>query len=461
MCAKITDPDLLAQGTEIIISTASYTLQLLEDGDLVAADGVTLQCVYSFLKEEWRTDDSLIPHPFPMIAITEESMEVGDTWNWADENTKTYIRDGGWALKSGSVSNEEYMNVTTLGSFIEATDTAYYQQSSSATATESAVYQGPLNEVVRIYASPTSYPAINFDYREYFFIYLREQGKTYDSYNLLSEQNLSTLTYKKYAMPLSNATDIKITHDDAYISTGSDYTGVLISYYTESQVRTIGLNDYHFTTIIDGDDKTAEQIYEKIQYQLRQYIDINDTGSGVFDEPITGSVASEMLTFVGDTLRTSTGVYIDNYAVADTNRLEFTPTGSTVTVTFPYVAAGEISFNTSLSEDATSRYWMFFTSVPSGAFGNSQSVIVEDNDDLPITGSVAADTGSYGIVAFSFDYDNNTQGGRTEGSTANITVVAIGLETAQYVKTTSTIAQSTANNISLVAALERNYSNPA
>lgn len=461
--AKITDPDLLNQGTEITISTASYTITLLEAGNLIAEDGVTLQAVYSFLKEEWRTDTSLIPHPFPIIAITEESMEVGDTWDWGDSNTKTYIRDGGWALKSGSTSNEEYMNVTTLGTFAEATDQAYYQQSSSATPTESAVYPGPMNEPVRIYASPTSYPADNFDYRNYFFIYLREQGKTYDSYNLISEQNLDVLTYKKYAMPLSNGSDIKITHDDAFISTGSEYTGITITYYSESVTQTgfTGDASYDFDVVIDANSQLAEIVYEKIQYELRQYYDINTgTGSGAFDVPVTGSVASELLEFVGDTLVTKQGVYITNYAIADTNRLEFTPTGSITTVTFPFVASGEIQFNDNLSNDSTSRYWMFFTSVPSGAFGNSSSVLVEDQNSLPITGSVAGDTGSFGVVEFSFDYDNNTQGGRTSATDAPVTVVAIGLETAQYVKTTATIARSTANNISLVAALERNYANP-
>jgi len=458
--AKITDPDLLILDTEITIDTGSYQITLIEAGNLTAADGVTLQAVYSFLKEQWRTNADFIPHPFPIVAITEESMEVGDTWDWGDATTKTYIRDGGWSLKSGSTSNEEYMNVTTLGTFVGGvSDQAYYQQSSSQNATQSMVYPDAVNEAVRIYANETSYPSEGFDYRGYFYIYLREYAKSYASYDLPTEQNLTTLTYKKYAMPLSNATDIKITHDDPQM-TGSTYTGVTITYYSASQAQTIGANDYEFTTIIDANNQLAEIVYEKVQFQLRQYYDINDTGSGVFADPVTGSVATEMLTFVGDTLRTSAGVYITNFAVADTNRLEFTPTGSDSQVTYPYVASGELSFNDNLSTDATSKYWMFYTSVPSGAFGNSSSVIVEDNNDLPITGSVADDTGSYGTVAFSYDYDNNIQGGRTEATDASVTVVAIGLATAQYVKTTSAIARSTANTISLVSALERNYSNP-
>ena len=61
---------------------------------------------------------------------------------------------------------------------------------------------------------------------------------------------------------------------------------------------------------------------------------------------------------------------------------------------------------------------------------------------------------------WTFDYDGNVQGGRTPATDAPVTVVAIGLQTAQYVRTTSTITRATGQTIAMVAALERNYSNP-
>ena len=64
-------------------------------------------------------------------------------------------------------------------------------------------------------------------------------------------------------------------------------------------------------------------------------------------------------------------------------------------------------------------------------------------------------------IAFDFDYDGNTQGGRTAGTDAPITVVAIGLQTGQYVRATGTITRSTTNSVSLVAPVERNYENAA
>jgi hypothetical protein len=72
--AIITDPDLLNQETEITIDTANRTITLNEAGNL-SSDGITLQCLYSFLKEEWKTNSTLIPFPFPMTAITPEQFE--------------------------------------------------------------------------------------------------------------------------------------------------------------------------------------------------------------------------------------------------------------------------------------------------------------------------------------------------------------------------------------------------
>ncbi len=454
--AKIVDPDDLTRNVEIIFDTSLKTIQLSAGGssNIIAYDGVTLQCVYSKCKELWKSESDLIRLPFPLISITEESFELVNGWDWKDIDTKNYIRDGGWALKdSGGVSQEEYMNVTTLGSFDDSSvDNAYYLQASGGTPTD-MVYTGEVNQAVKIYGD-ASHGA--FDYRDYFKIFLREEQKLYDSYDLMTEQNLTTLTYKKYAMPLSNGTDLKVTHTDSQIATGADYTNIDITYYTTPQSRLIGGTTYYFHVIIEGDDKPAETIYEKIQYLLRQTGDI-DEGTGI----VRGDIADELLVFIGDTLRTLYvqnygGVYIDNFQATDTNRLEFTDDTSTIR-TYPYVAAGNLLFNDNLVNDSSAYYWMFFTSVPSGSYGTVDAIIVNDNSGNPITGAVSGASS----VSYDFDYDGNTQGGRTAGTDAPVTVVAIGLDTAQYVKTTSTIERSTANNISLVSSLERNYSNPA
>jgi len=452
--AKIIDPDDLSQGTEVIFDTSNKTIQL-KTGSTLTDDGVTLQAVYSFCKEEWKSDNSLIKFPFPFVAITAEQFELVNGWNWLNITTTGLIRDGGWALKdTGSTTQEEWMNLTTLGTFDNSSiDTAYYQQNSGQTGTDT-ILSGEVNQAIQIYDKDS------YNYKTYFKIFLREQGKLYDFYDLISEQNLTELTYKKYALPLSNSTDLKIKHDDNIISGSTPYDGMSITYYDSAQSVEIGGTDYDFHVIIDGNNGTAEEIYEYVQYELRQNADIDaSTGSTVI-----GKVAEELLEFIGDTLRTKSitltgggtgGVYIENYQDIDVNRLEFTDDTGTIR-TFPYVAAGTIQFNDNLRNDNESYYWVFFTDASGNTFNSPNAIIIEDKDGIPISGSC------YNIISktFSFDYDGNNQGGRNTATDAPYTAVAIGLNTGQYVITTGTITKSTANVINYVAALERNYSNP-
>lgn len=476
--AKITDPDLLAQGVEVQFITGSKLIKLIPAGDLVPYDGVTMQALYSFTKEEWLSDANLIKFPFPFISITGEQFEFINGWDLSGSyrsltnsaSSKNMIRDAGWAVKdSAGNSREEYMNVTSLGAFNDSNvDQAYYLQSGSlGFIPSSSVYYGEVNIPVRIYASGSPYGAPTVkNYRNFFNLYLREQGKTYGSYDLITEQNITTLTYKKYALPLVNASDLKISSSDASISTNPVHTGMSINYYTGSVVRSIGGTNYPFKVIIDGNNATAEQIYEFVQYKLRQTGDI-DSNSNY--SVIRGDTAGDLLTFIGDTLRTrrvtikgvAHGVYIDNFQSVDTNRLEFTDDSGSIQ-TFPFVAAGTIAFNDNLRNDASSKYFMFFTNDDAGNntgrdFGTQNAILINDNSGpTPITGLVATSAS----VSFDYDYDGNIQrGNASSGTDVPYTAIALGLSTAQYVVTTGTITRSTTNAVNFVAALERNYSN--
>ena len=125
------------------------------------------------------------------------------------------------------------------------------------------------------------------------------------------------------------------------------------------------------------------------------------------------------------------------------------------TTTFPFVAAGTLNFNSNLVDDGQAVYRMFFTTNPAGDFGTAAAVLVDDNSGADISGNVVGSS-----VAFDFDYDGNSQGGRTPGTDADVTIVAIGLDNAQYVLATGTITRATGLSFSLVSALERNYDNP-
>ena len=349
---KLIDPDSLNQGTEIVYDTTTspHTLQLVKTGNL-SDDGVTGQCIYSFTKEEWINDANLKKINFPFELITAEQGELVKDWDLKDATTEGLVRDFGWAVKSAGVSKKEFMCLSTLGAFLNAgSDLAYYLQAPSNSPVD-ILLTGPVNQAIQIYGDADNG---DFDYRSYFQIFLREQGKTSDFYDLVVDQSLGSLTYKKYALPLSNALDLKITESDGVV----DAYGVTITWYGSAQTRNIGGTDYDFSLIIDGNNKTAEEIYMAVQSALRKNTDI-DAGAGT----VRGDISEALLKFSGETLTTlftsSGGIYIDNFQSTDTNRLIFKD-DTDAERTYPFVSAALIELNENLQNDAAAEYTVYF-----------------------------------------------------------------------------------------------------
>ena len=434
----IIDPDELAQGSEVVLSTTNKTIQLSITTELTS-DGVTGQALYSFLKEQWKIDADLIPFPFPMVSITPEQFEFVNGWKPADVLTRELIRFAGWReIDASNQLQKQFMNVTSLGDIGE-NNRAYYAFSGDEDLT-SFSFDGPVNQGVQVYSADPI-----FDRRQdELTTFIRTQGQLYGSATT-SSIGLTALNYIANRFPLAETADVKIAASDATIASTAPYTGMAINY--GAITRNIGGTNYNYDILIDGNQGTAEQIYEFVQYSLRQGTDIDAAGNDGI-----GALAGELLAFLGNTLKTRKGVYVDNFQANDTNRIIFTDT-SAIERTFPFVASGSFVFNENLQDDTNASYHVFFTNT----FGTGNATIVKDNDDNDLTGLVNGNAS----IGFSFDYDNNIQGDRTAGTDADVTVVAIGLGSAQYVVATATIGRASGQNISLVAPLERNYSNPA
>lgn len=532
--AKITDPDSLAQTTDIVFNTGAKTIEVKSTGAIdgtgaSAQNGVTLQCLYSFAKEEWRTDSALIKFKFPFVAITAEQFELVDGWNFLNASSRNLLRDAGWAVRntSGNIT-EMWANITTLGAFDAGTDQAYHQQETGGTAVDFD-FAGEVNQAVQIVSDPNGDGAYGdgYDRRAYFKVFLREENKLFDSYDLIAEQSptdeagATQMTYRKYALPLSNGTDLNYVETDTNIGSTTPYTDIDIEYlvgngfYTTNQgtyalddvvqdgagrwyicttagtadatdyadlgtmagagtavfasysgERQIGANYYAFNILVDGNVDDAgnnalkQEIYEKVQYSLRQNSDI-DAGAG----SVIGKTADDLLEFVGDTLKTKPGVYIDDFNAADTNSLEFADVNFVSTYrTFPFVAAGNLLFNDVITGDTTATYWLFFTNDDAGDnagndFDTSGAIIIDNNAGTDITGTVSASP----TISFDYDYDGNIQrGAASAGTDVPYTGICIGSEAGgtQYVLTTGTLTASTTNTVNFVGSLERVYLNP-
>lgn len=292
---------------------------------------------------------------------------------------------------------------------------------------------------------------------------------------------------------------------------------------------------------------TAEEIFEKVQYQLRQAADIDESGTGV----VTGRTADPVLGFVGDELRAGeqsptnpngagSGVIIEGFDSNDTNRIKFYDNTGTQRA-FPFVSAGNILVNQNAVDDTgPAEYVMYFeyterftntgfgVSAPSGLtctldsattdlsveltngdfiyiqgfateenngwyevtdvaitsttadltkrfpatnpvvevagasvsvdknpIDTDDAIVVNDNAGSPITGTISTTS-----IAFDFDYDNNVQGGRTAGTTANVIVRVLGTDVAVNAEGSGAITNAVGLSISVSNPLERNYLNP-
>jgi hypothetical protein len=205
---------------------------------------------------------------------------------------------------------------------------------------------------------------------------------------------------------------------------------------------------------------TAEQIYTKIQRQLRATGDINDGGGTA----VTGQTADLLMRFVGDTLvcgdSTPTnplgggsGVVIEGFDLDDKNRLEFYDNAGTKRV-YPYVASGSLNFNSFLTQGGAGYYKMYFTTLPgaSNDYGESGAVVVDNASGADISGTISGAS-----ISFDFDYDNNVQGGRTAGTDAAVTIIAGNPGYAKPVVATGTISRSKGISLTLTAEQDRGY----
>lgn len=582
----VTDPDLLNQSTiaasgipdgEVFINptTSPPTIELISTTDgatpfaassIIAADGVSLQALYSFLKEEWKTDTTLIKYPFPMEAITSEQFEFINDWELNDTTTasRTYIRFGGWAEKDAAAAvKQEYLSCITLGSFVdEALHTAYYSWAGDVVKTD-FTYPGPVNEAVKIFGDATHG---NIDNRST-VLTLRIRpatigagagdatGYTYNQ-STTTDIGSSIVTYQAYRFPLTSVVDLGITLIDTEVDSlitsktfDIEWFGTAVTSSTYLTQTDLNGGPYNFSVVIDNatNNATPDDVYNFIQYKLRDVLDI-DSGAGTE----FGVLTDELVTFVGSVLETfdidSTSNVLGGVLIGSVDQNELSnfamrdnDFGTNPLRVFPSVATGNMVFNTNLIEDAAAKYWMFFDNAGGNTYPGTNATIVNDNGSSPISGDLhgivatpstgnatgtsdgdgtaaaftmtnglstwtiddfadkvlvvtsGLNAGHYwivsntastltlltafeatdaamnweirnksnGSISWTFDYTNNVQGGRTGNTAADVSIVAVGLETGQYVLASgNTIGSGSGQNFSITASLERNYSDP-
>jgi hypothetical protein len=460
--AKITDPDDLVVASSfgnlgidgnIFFDTAANTFDTAAYGALVAKDGVTLNAIWAKCIDLWNTA-TYQPYDFPMNVFDARSGQYvfgqdpgGDYNGWrpGTDATRQMLRDGGWSeYSAGGVLQRQYVGLVALASGFPAGAQFYYQREIGGSAINFTFTDAP-NEGVQVYGDASNG---NFDTRTYFKLFCREEAYTFDDAVLGDVGETGTGPYK-VSLPISVSAELptKILDDDATVASAAPYTSIDVEYFGVDQNKTIGAGSYPFRVIIDNTtaNATLEEIYTKMQYLLRQNSDI-DAGAG----SVIGKTANALCFFVGDTLYTTQGVFIDGVIPADLNRVVFLDQNN-VQRSYPFASAGTLNFNGVL---IGGYYRMYFDTLPgaSNDYGESGAVTVDDNSAADITGTISGAS-----IAFTFDYDGNVQGGRTAGTDAAVVVVAGNPGSAKPVVATGTITRSKSISITLTAEADRAY----
>lgn len=441
--AKIVDPDSLTYSVNsatnmLRIDTTAKTIQLVAGGALVAADGVTGQCLFSKLKEIIKASSTLISVPLPIREmIHDESMELINGWTFADTTTLKMIRDCGVAYvnTSGAIT-AMYACIVTLGQVLSGAP--YFVQSSSTTASAGSFTHVNLsttfgvNELVQIYSDTNGDGTPDYDYRSYFKVFLREQGKTYDE-SSNTDIGYSALTYKKYNFPITHAVDAGVTADDTTVDA---YTGLSIQWYAAAQSASLGTNGpYNFHVLINGNNKTHTEIYSWVQRQLRKTSDIDADGTNSKN----GNVTAALVRMDGTTLKTiyqtAGGVHIANPSATSLNNIS-EQDDTQAYRTYPLSVSVEVEFDSYLTGDADSYFWVFATA----DYGTPGATPLLDSSSAQMKGPATSNT------SFAYTYSTDTP----------LTGVAMGKAGAKISTVTTTLTEAGAKLV-FTPGLERWY----
>lgn len=425
----------------VIVDLSAYTIKVNAEMDM--------QAFYSALMDYWHNTAGMSMYSFPFNAIDDTSAKYqlgydGTTyngWNFLDVTSKKNIKNAGFRIynTNGTIA-EEWFGVITPPGQIADTDQPYYILVSTDAPTN-FTFTGPVNEPIQVYGDATHG---SFDKRTFFKMFVREQGKVYASAQLSDAGRTKTGPYAQ-SFGLANSTDLKITHNDATVN-AAPYTNLTITYYASNQLKTIGTTaNIPFKIVIDNTtaNMTRYQIYERIQYLLRQTADIDGAGGTA-----SGKVADQVCYFVGETLYTN--AFIQNLAADDINSVIFIDANGTQRQ-YPYAASGTFQFN-SVLQTAGAKYTVYFKTVGTG-FGTAGAIVVNDKDGNPLSGTI----NSRSSIGFTFDYDGNTQGSRAPATNALCEIVVTAPGVAKYTIVEFTITRANGQNVSVSGVVDPVY----
>lgn len=487
---RISDPDFLtdsvsnkvaATGPNVFIDTAARTIRLNngQSGDtgknaqtaLLDEDGVTLQALYSFLKQQWKDDPrskDLIAYPFPMIAITPEQFEFRYGWKMADDSSRNLLRTGGWReyAANNTTLNREYLGVITLGqidgdpnqseagdqdkayfAFYDATTNLPLEPFATSGPTDFE-FPGAVNQAVQTFGTATE-GNINFTGAR-LRTFIRQEAKTFDQTDTvdIGINAGDTLPYNTQRFPLAEGADTNVTVTDATIAANegatqkydaADDAGPTIKYEDISEfsntfgyTQDLASGPFKFGVKISaaagsavGGSLSLQELYSWTHRQLRQNTNIEDSAGA----SKIGRLQDDIMRFVGPTLETinvtnpdqngaTSGIAILNFASADTNNLKFSSDSTATDNTlrnFPFTATATLTFSDEILNDSANAKFFAYYNYTKQYDGTS----IEVSNVGAAAGDATLDSAKISLVGFSGTNDPFATGGLLLGGSVN------------------------------------------
>ena len=389
-----------AAGSDINLTTFKKYYQYLEVGGLSFVDGVSGIVLVSEMVDLWDVTDLDIYDPaFTSIEPRAKSMASYNGWEFYDIDSFKASRD--MALEYRDYATTAARKIFTLllsGDSHETTDQFTYWPDSDLwdTAPTLAVTTGFINELVEVY------DIAGADNRF-------SNGVTWFTrcampYKTIIMENFELDYAEIIPVAAGNALDTKLTHTDAEITTASSIWELILF---NSDVDGIheglvqGLS-YDFFGWVEGDLQSNETVHEKINWLLRQSIDINDDGTGT---QMRGDKQYPKSYFIGEEFYVD--AYLENYNAAQRNDL-------TLIDTTDNNRKWDISASLIINADALAVSGTL-SIIHADTFGTSGAVYLQDETPLDQQDVSISDP-----VAITIAYSTYAVNGHTPGTPIDV-----------------------------------------
>ena len=274
--------------------------------------------------------------------------------------------------------------------------------------------------------------------------------------NIIDAEDAGNIGQRFIISGTPTATIITLIAEEAVVANATDTTASVNGNITGDSgvVRTINavVYPFHWRLFANGGD--LSQIFQFLQWKLRLTSDID--GATAVNR---GDITNLLISFASPN-GTTLDLFPDDLSANESNNVTYQDlTGDARNNAF--LVGITFQVNNNLINSSLKRLVAYFddpdgTPASGDEFDSNGAIIVDDASAVDmdfVDGTIS------GNIQRSFDYTNNSQGGRTPNVDAPITVVAIGTDLAQYVLVSTTITKVNALTIAVGNALERNFQN--